>query len=59
LELSSTLAKEKLNWRNCWSQENAVISTVNWWKSIQENTLSPIEACDANLEELFAGIRNE
>jgi CDP-glucose 4,6-dehydratase len=59
LELSSTLAKEKLNWKNCWSQENAVISTVNWWKSIQENTLSPIEACEANLEELFAGIRNE
>jgi CDP-glucose 4,6-dehydratase len=59
LELSSNLAKEKLNWRNCWSQENAVISTVNWWKSIQENTLSPIEACEVNLEELFAGINNE
>jgi CDP-glucose 4,6-dehydratase len=59
LELSSTLAKEELNWENCWSQENAVISTVNWWKSIQEKTLSPIEACEVNLEELFAGVRNE
>jgi CDP-glucose 4,6-dehydratase len=53
LELNSSLAKEKLSWKNRWSQENAVISTVNWWKSIENKTLSPIEACAFNLEELF------
>jgi CDP-glucose 4,6-dehydratase len=59
LELNSSLASTTLNWKNKWSQENAVISTVSWWKSIQENKLSPVEACDANLEELFAVGSNE
>ena len=59
LELSSILAKEELSWKNSWSQENAVISTVNWWKSIQENTLSPAEACESNLNELFAESKHE
>jgi CDP-glucose 4,6-dehydratase len=59
LELSSILAKEELKWKNCWSQENAVISTVNWWKSIKENKVSPTEACEVNLEELFAEVSNE
>jgi CDP-glucose 4,6-dehydratase len=59
LELNSSLAVTTLNWKNKWSQETAVISTINWWKSIQENKLSPIEACDVNLEELFAAGSNE
>lgn len=59
LELNSSLASTKLNWRNRWSQENAVISTVRWWKSIQENKLSPTEACEADLDDLFAEFSNE
>lgn len=59
LELDSSLAMSKLNWRNRWSQKGAVISTVNWWKSIKDNTLSPMEACEINLEELFARVSNE
>ena len=59
LELNSSLACTKLNWKNRWSQENAVISTVSWWKSIQENKLSPAEACEADLEDLFSEIKNE
>jgi CDP-glucose 4,6-dehydratase len=59
LELNSSLAKSKLNWNNRWSQENAVISTVNWWKSIEDKTVSPTEACEINLEELFTKVNNE
>lgn len=59
LELDSSLASTKLNWKNRWSQENAVISTVSWWKSIQENKLSSAEACEADLEDLFLEIKNE
>lgn len=59
LELNSSLAKSKLNWSNRWSQKEAVISTVNWWKSIEDNTLSPMEACEINLEELFTRVGNE
>ena len=53
LELNSSLAKSHLNWKNRWSQEDAVISTVNWWKSIEDKKLSPIEACEINLKELL------
>jgi CDP-glucose 4,6-dehydratase len=58
LELNSSLASTKLNWKNRWSQENAVISTVRWWKSIQENKLSPTEACEADLKYLFEEFSN-
>jgi CDP-glucose 4,6-dehydratase len=59
LELSSILAQEEIKWKNSWSQENAIISTVNWWKSIHDNKASPIEACKVNLDELFAKVSNE
>jgi CDP-glucose 4,6-dehydratase len=59
LELNSSLAMSKLNWSNRWSQKDAVISTVNWWKSIHENKLSPEEACELDLKELFAVVSNE
>jgi CDP-glucose 4,6-dehydratase len=53
LELNSSLASTKLNWKNNWSQENAVMSTISWWKSVYEKKIPPKEACAANLEELF------
>jgi nucleoside-diphosphate-sugar epimerase len=33
LHLSSALARETLNWRPFFSQEEAVITTIQWWKS--------------------------
>ena len=59
LELDSKLAKAKLHWVNTWNQEDAVISTVRWWKSINDKKLSPFEACQINLRELFQEINNE
>jgi CDP-glucose 4,6-dehydratase len=53
LELNSALAKENLNWKNVWNQEDAVISSVNWWKSVINRELSPEEACIVNLDELM------
>jgi CDP-glucose 4,6-dehydratase len=58
LELNSALAKEKLHWKSSWSQENAVVSTVSWWKSVAEKKLTPEEACNINLEELFEETNN-
>lgn len=54
LSLNSNLAKDHLRWENCWSQERAVISTVQWWKQVQENEVSYLESCDLNLGELLA-----
>jgi CDP-glucose 4,6-dehydratase len=59
LQLSSTLAKTKLDWKNKWSQEDAVVSTVNWWKSIYENQISPVDACKTNLDELLEDLNND
>ena len=33
LHLNSALARETLNWRPFFSQEEAVIATIQWWKS--------------------------
>lgn len=52
LELNSSLAKEKLNWTSSWSQEDAVVSTVSWWKSVTEKKLTLEEACNIDLNRL-------
>ena len=53
LELNSTLAKRKLNWKNRWNQEEAIISTIKWWKLFLSKQVSAVEACDINLGELL------
>jgi CDP-glucose 4,6-dehydratase len=54
LQLDSSLAKEKLGWRPNWSQEEAVESTVGWWKKVRKEETSPIDACDSDLTEYFS-----
>lgn len=50
LDLDSTRARDALKWRNIWSQEEAVTSTVKWWKSVLEEELSANEACERDLD---------
>ncbi len=45
LELDSSLAARELNWSPLWSQEEAIRSTVMWWKLVQSKQKSPFEAC--------------
>ena len=45
LELDSSLAARELNWSPLWSQEEAIISTILWWKSVHSKQRSPLEAC--------------
>lgn len=49
LELESGKAKELLKWKNIWSQEDAVISTVEWWKNCNSGKMSYFEACQEDL----------
>jgi CDP-glucose 4,6-dehydratase len=51
LELDSNRAKEILGWSNLWSQEEAVISTVEWWKNCNMRNMSYLEACQLDLEK--------
>jgi CDP-glucose 4,6-dehydratase len=54
LVIDASLSSKELNWRPRWSQEDAVKSTVNWWRQVSEGTLTPYQACVQNIEFLFA-----
>jgi CDP-glucose 4,6-dehydratase len=53
LSLNSMKAKKKLNWHSVWTQEESVVSTVEWWKSVTKKSLSPSEACMKDISELL------
>jgi CDP-glucose 4,6-dehydratase len=52
LELDSGKAKKLLKWKNIWSQEDAVISTVEWWKNCNLRKMSYLEACQEDLNKV-------
>jgi CDP-glucose 4,6-dehydratase len=53
LSLNSTKAKQKLSWQSKWTQEKAVLSTINWWKNVTNKELSPKEACMLDINRLL------
>ena len=53
LELDSSRSRDVLKWIPAWTQEDAIISTIDWWKKILLEKASPAEACASDLEYLF------
>lgn len=53
LELNSSLASSILNWKPNWNQEQAVISTVKWWKDYLYKGITPIELCISDISEMM------
>lgn len=53
LSLNSAKAKKVLNWHSHWSQEKAVISTVNWWLNVTNKIMLPKEACIKDISNLL------
>jgi CDP-glucose 4,6-dehydratase len=53
LELNSSLAVSILNWKPNWSQQQAVISTVKWWKKYMYEKIKPIELCASDINEIL------
>ena len=53
LELNSEYAAQELNWSPAWSQKEAIVSTVNWWKKTTQNEMTPFEACKVDLNKLL------
>jgi CDP-glucose 4,6-dehydratase len=45
LDLNPKYAKNILGWEPCWSQEEAVISTVQWWNKVLNQEVTPVDAC--------------
>jgi CDP-glucose 4,6-dehydratase len=53
LDLNPDYAKQSLGWEPCWSQEEAVISTVQWWNKVLNQGVTPAEACQDDVKRLL------
>ncbi len=49
LSLNSDLARNKLGWQSLWSQKESISETINWWKEVKVNNVSPYDACNNNI----------
>jgi CDP-glucose 4,6-dehydratase len=54
LQLDSNLAKKLLGWRPNWSQEEAVKSTIEWWRKVLKQESLPINACESDFVKFFS-----
>jgi CDP-glucose 4,6-dehydratase len=52
LELDSALAQSLLGWHSNWTQDEAVRSTVEWWKSVESGRKSPDEATQDDIHKI-------
>jgi CDP-glucose 4,6-dehydratase len=57
LQLDATRAKSLLGWNPRWTQEEAVRSTVKWWKTVLSEQISAIDACKFDLNQVFSNER--
>jgi len=55
LSLNSTKAERTLGWSPVWSQEQAVISTVEWWNKVLNKGTLPFDACLDDIRTLLNG----
>ena len=53
LDLNADYSKRILGWGACWTQEEAVISTVQWWDKVLNQQIKPMEACLDDVKRLL------
>lgn len=53
LSLDSSLASSVLPWSNHWSQQEAIEGSIEWWKSVIEGSISPIDACEKDIQRVL------
>ena len=51
--MNAKKAIKELNWRSHWSQEEAIVATIQWWKSVASQDQTAFEACFQQIEELL------
>jgi CDP-glucose 4,6-dehydratase len=54
LELNASLARKELDWQPKWTQEEAVKSTINWWKRTLQEPKSAPKACLEDIHTLLS-----
>jgi CDP-glucose 4,6-dehydratase len=53
LQLNSNYAREHLRWSARWSQEEAVIATINWWDKVLNYGIDPSVMCNSEIDHLL------
>lgn len=53
LQLNSLASKAFLGWEPRWSQQEAIIATVGWWRRVLKDSLSIEEACKLDINSIF------
>lgn len=53
LNLNSALATKKLGWNSTWKQDDAIRSTVEWWKKVKFEGYHPQDACNEDIAKLL------
>jgi CDP-glucose 4,6-dehydratase len=57
LDLDSTKSRKILHWKSNWTQEEAVESTISWWKNFKVLGHSPAELCDFEINYSLGQIK--
>lgn len=59
LELNSSLAFYELDWKPVWSQEEAVIESIAWWKDVLGRKTSAFERCELDILKCLNNYKTE
>lgn len=57
LDLDSSLAREIMHWESKWTQEQAIQSTIQWWKNTTLGGIHPKEMCQEEIDKSIKGLR--
>lgn len=53
LDLNADYSKSTLGWGPCWTQQEAVISTVQWWDKVLNQQMGPMDACLDDIKKIL------
>jgi CDP-glucose 4,6-dehydratase len=55
LGLNPSLAINSLKWESFWSQEESVVSSIEWWVNVLRNQMDPKSACLQDIRRVLNG----
>ena len=51
LELDSSLSREKLGWKPVWTQQEAVVESISWWKDVLMRGVDVQQRCTSDISK--------
>lgn len=59
LNLNVDLSGKELNWKPFYSQQQAILATIEWWDVVQSNRLTSTQACQADIQTFLNSSQNQ